>query len=107
MDGIYIAYFSGWLGNSFGIFHLAHGKVRGFDAGGLLYLGEFSVDADGHCGGGKLRPDFAALPDSSAVAPQLLDAELDLPPGFCNGQLHSITTPVGHVSVSFERLVRI
>jgi hypothetical protein len=107
MDGIYIAYFSGWLGNSFGVFHLSSGAIKGFDAGGVFYGGQYHLDLQGHCLGGTLYPRFDALSSTHPVPQELLNSELKLPPYFIDGQLHQILAPVGYISVSFERLVQI
>lgn len=107
MHGIYIAYFTGSVGNSIGIFYVADGQLVGADIGGVKYDGKFSIADDGLHGtieftipaGGTLITGH-----SGGSEPTRVEFPITLPPDFTSGSTISLQTPTGPVNARFEKI---
>jgi hypothetical protein len=109
MKGIYLAYLTGSLGNSMGIFYIADGTIAGADIGGLRYDGTFSLAPGREKLQGKVAftiPAGTTLISGLAAGsePVTVELPLSLPVDFASGAVVRIETPAGPVNARFERL---
>lgn len=109
VDGFYTAYFSGFAGNSLGMFVFKEGIVVGADAGGGRYDGEFTMTADGTHIEAQIRFTLPvgnqSITGMSAEAePISIEVPLRLPIEFNRNDVHRIETPIGPINAKFEKI---
>jgi hypothetical protein len=109
MNGIYIGYFTGTLGNSMGVFYVGNGVIAGADIGSIRYDGTFSPTADGKTLQGKVKftiPAGVVLISglSGGGEPATIELPLSLPIDFASGAIARIQTPAGPVNARFEKV---
>jgi hypothetical protein len=107
MNGLYVAYASGWLGNSVILFRLYNGRITGIDGAGVCYRGTYELDEAGNVHNGTLSADFGNTENDFEVARLLVDTTLELPPNFHDSRLHTLSTPTGEVGLSFQLVERL
>lgn len=107
MNGIYAAYFSGAIGNSFALLIFKDGQVSGADAGFGRYDGQYSVL--GNRAEGQII--FHLPPNSSAITgvstgdqPLDLSMAISLSLPIEDVEYHEIQTPFGPVNARFEKI---
>lgn len=107
-DGIYIAYFSGEIGTSLGIFVFKDGVLAGGDLGGGLYDGSAAINAAEMIATGKIKFRMQAGGTSITGAhsdfPIEYDTDVALSLPLERAAYHSINTLAGPVNVRFEKV---
>ncbi len=107
--GIYAAFFTGFSGNSFGLFMFANGTIVGADAGGATYDGQYAEEADGlHIAGSITLRGSAGISlitgMTAGPAGISMPVPIRLPMNFDEHQVFRIDTPVGTVNARFKKL---
>lgn len=107
-DGIYLAYFSGEIGTSLGIFVLRDGALTGGDLGGGLYDGSFEVDASKMTTTGTIKfrtkTGGTSITGAHSDFPIEYETDIALKLPLEAAPYHSIDTPAGPVNVRFEKV---
>lgn len=108
-DMICIAYLTGAVGQSIGMFYFGKGVIAGVDVGGINYDGNLTEHTDGSLNGlVKFKVPAGAQLITGMTAGshgQEVVAELNLPNGFAESQIVvRIDTPAGPVAARFEKL---
>ena len=109
LEGFYSAYFSGAVGNSFGVFVFRDGLIRGADAGGGIYKGSFKVLEDEDSFEGNII--FLLSPGSYTITgkeagdePVILEVPIKLPTNLRKNDVHRIETPNGPINAKFDKI---
>lgn len=107
-NALYIAYFSGAVGQSIGLFYIGSGVIAGIDVGGMKYEGGYNTAQDGSLEG---IVEYVVPPGTSLITgmtggstPVKIPVKLRLPANFANGQVLTIPTPTGTVNARFEKM---
>ena len=107
-DGIYLAYFSGEIGTSLGIFMLKDGVLTGGDLGGGLYDGSVAVDTAKMIATGKIKIRMqtggTSITGAHSDFPIEYDTDVALTLPLESAAYHSINTFSGPVNVRFEKV---
>lgn len=107
-NALYIAYFSGAVGQSIGLFYIGSGVIAGVDVGGMTYDGGYKIAEDGSLEGiveYNVPPGTALITGMTGGAtPVKIPVKLRLPADFANGQVLTIPTPTGAVNARFEKM---
>ncbi len=109
MNMICVAYFTGAVGQSIGMFYFGNGVISGVDVGGLKYDGNLSRQIDGSFEGTVTLKIPAGTQLITGLAAGSSDHEMAshirLPKDFATtGEVIRIDTPAGAVSARFELL---
>ncbi len=109
MDGFYIAYLTGAVGNSVLVFVLMKGKFVGADIGGMKYDGTYKVKPDGSgikCSVVYVIQAGRALITGAPASqtPITVPLAFELPREFADGRVITIETPRGAVNAKFEKV---
>lgn len=105
---LYAAYFTGFVGQSVGLFYIGDGVLSGIDVGAMQYDGKYNVTPDGSLEGvvEYVIPAGTTLitgapPGATATRIAL---KLTLPLGFDDGRVVTIDTPAGPINARFEKI---
>lgn len=109
LDGFYSAYFSGIVGNSFGVFVFKDGLIRGADAGGGIYKGSFNLVADEGVFEGNIifllsAGSYTITGIETGDEPIILEVPIKLPLILRKCDVHRIETPNGPINAKFEKI---
>ena len=109
MNGLYIMNYSGIAGNGFGFLTLEDGRIRGADAAGIVYEGQYeNIENTGVITGEVLMKIPANTPLITGAPEDFYSREdlirLSLPMDFEDEQSIGVQTPTGVVEVSFKKI---
>lgn len=107
INGFYSIYFSGVIGEGFGIVVLRDGVIVGVDAVGAKYDGQYYVTDNGIAGEIVLMaPPGSQLVTGavSGAAGAMYTIPIALPLDFANGQTLNMTTPTGQINIIFKKI---
>lgn len=108
-DGIYVGYFSGLAGVSFGIFVFKDGIISGADAGEATYDGKFKVSDDEQHVVGEVKFNIGIGGQSitgvvAETEPLHFDIPFELPIEVNPDEVIRIETPNGPINAKFSKL---
>lgn len=109
VNGIYSGFFTGVVGNSFGLFLLKDGVIAGADAGGATYDGQYEYTPDRtHIVGTvtlQTPANTALITGLSAHgAPLKLVIPIKLPVEIKEDEVFRIETSAGPVNTKFKKI---
>lgn len=109
IDGFYIAYFTGVIGTSIGIFVFKEGIVVGADAGGGRYNGVFNISEDAQSIIGTIDLTIpigmnSITGVSATTEPIAMSVPFELPTQFNRHDVFKIQTPAGPINAKFEKM---
>lgn len=108
MEGFYVGYFTGLMGNAVALFVFKDGVIAGADMGGATYDGTFDVTEDGQHMTGTLTFNIAngatLITGASSTGPVRTEVPLTLPTNIANGDVQKINTPLGPINVRFQKI---
>ncbi|MGD9785172.1 MAG: hypothetical protein AB7E80_09360 [Hyphomicrobiaceae bacterium] len=108
MEGFYVGYFTGLMGNAVALFVFKDGIIAGADMGGATYDGTFAPSEDGQNVSGTLTFNVAngatLITGASSGGPVRFEVPITLPTNIANGDLQKINSPVGPINVRFQKI---
>lgn len=108
MEGFYVGYCTGSMGNAVVLFVFKDGIIAGADMGGATYDGTFALTDDGQRISGTLTFNVAngatLITGASSSGPVRFEVPITLPTNIANGDVQKINSPVGLVNVRFQKI---
>ena len=108
-EGIYIAYMTGPLGSSLGMYVFKEGKLAGGDVGGGKYRGTFTIDHETKKVGCLI--EFLGLPGVPTIggstfpsSDRPVQVPITLPLPIDPKAIFKFDTPLGPINVKLERV---
>lgn len=106
IDGIYLAYFAGEFGTSFGLFLIKENTIQGGDVGSGIYDGAFSISDGKAIGSMSFRTTGGGsmITGANTDLPVSYDTEFSLVLPIEKQDFHRIETIAGPINVRFEKI---
>ena len=109
IDGIYLGFFTGALGSSFGVFLFKDGVIAGANAGGAVYDGHYENTEGGAFVVGEVvlqaGENLALITGlTTGASPLKLSIPIKLPVTFSEEDVHRIEPPAGPVNARFKKV---
>ena len=108
-DGIYIAYMTGALGSSLGMYVFKDGKLAGGDVGGGKYRGTYRMNAT--TSQADCLIEFLGLPGVPTIGGSIFPANaepvqvpISLPIEIDPNEIFKFETPLGTINVKLEKM---
>lgn len=105
---LYAAYLSGAAGKSLALFYIGDGVIAGVDVGGVTYDGHATYEKDGSLQGAVRFTAPPGMPLITGISgptnPTVVSIPISLPPGFADGAVTRIETPMGPLNARFEKI---
>lgn len=106
IDGIYLAYFTGEFGTSFGIFLIKEKTIQGGDIGSGIYDGDFTVSDGVAIGSMHFRTTGggSTITGANTDLPVSYETKFSLVLPIENQEYHRIETLTGPINVRFDKI---
>lgn len=106
IDGIYTAYFTGASGQAMAMFVFKDGKIGGADMVGVVFSGEYTVDAEYISGNVIFRMPAQSTSITGSVFEEEsgdIEVPITLPVYLDPNDTYQIKTPIGTLNTKFQK----
>lgn len=110
IDGIYTAFFTGTAGQAMAMFVFKDGKIGGADMVGVIFSGEYTVEAEQISGKVIFRMPAQSTSITGAVfetESEDIEVPITLPVYLNPSETYQFNTPIGTLNTKFQKNVEL